>query len=323
MSAGGGSVAAMWLAPMTALAIVGLIAAAILLRDHVRLERKASALEGTLEALKRELRQLAERSERDRAIVAAQRDLVVLRDADGFVTFTNNAFRQFTEERRIGVKVAARPPRPCGGDAVMIEEKYRTRDGECRVAWIETPIAVGGREGTLRVGREITDEADREHTTETFAGAMADTVAHPPEAGAPAGPKRVLVVEDNDVNALLALKSLERVKALVDWARDGFEAVAMVEESFSGSRQGYDLVLMDLRMPGLDGLEATRRIRRLEATLARPEPVRIAALTATTMRQDRLAAQAAGINEFLAKPYSAESLGNLLEATPGRQLEAS
>jgi CheY-like chemotaxis protein len=238
---------------LAALAVTGILAAAILLRDLVRLERHALTLEGSLEELKRELRQLAETSERDQ------------------------------------------------------------------------PVAVGGREGPRRVGREVTDEARRESMIARPVIGIPDTMERPLEAPAPAqpGPKRVLVVEDNEVNALLALKSLERLKALVDWARDGLEAVAMVEESFSGARPTYDLVLMDIRMPRLDGLEATRRIRRLETALSRPEPVRIAALTATTMRQDRVAAQAAGINEFLAKPYSAGSLEKLLTATPEQQAEAS
>jgi CheY-like chemotaxis protein len=118
----------------------------------------------------------------------------------------------------------------------------------------------------------------------------------------------VLLAEDDEVNALLALQSLERIGALVDWAQDGDEALSMVKSSFSGDRPVYDVILMDLRMPRVDGYEATRQIRRLESALQRPEPARIIAISATTMRQDRAAAAAAGIDIFLPKPYSPETL---------------
>jgi CheY-like chemotaxis protein len=133
----------------------------------------------------------------------------------------------------------------------------------------------------------------------------------------------VLLAEDDEVNALLAVKSLEKAGALIDWAKDGAEAVALVEEVLSGQRPGYDLVLMDLRMPRLNGLEATRRIRLLETAAGRPAPLRIAALTATTMRQDRLDAQAAGMNLFLSKPYNASALIQLLDSTEGDRARAA
>jgi PAS domain S-box-containing protein len=125
-----------------------------------------------------------------------------------------------------------------------------------------------------------------------------------------AGP-RVLLVEDNEINALLALKSLEKLGAIVDWAKDGHEALALAEASFSGVRAAYDLVLMDIRMPGLDGLEATRRIRTLEQALGRNPPCRIIALTANALKEDEEAARDAGLDGFLAKPFEFEALNRL------------
>jgi CheY-like chemotaxis protein len=130
-------------------------------------------------------------------------------------------------------------------------------------------------------------------------------------------PKRVLLAEDDEVNALLAVKTLERAGATIDWAKDGEEAVALVAESFAGARPAYDLVLMDLRMPRLGGLDATRRIRALEAATGRTAPLRIAAVTATTMRRDRRDARNAGMDHFLSKPYGAHALAQLLEPMRG------
>jgi CheY-like chemotaxis protein len=137
------------------------------------------------------------------------------------------------------------------------------------------------------------------------------------------GPKRVLLAEDDEANALFALKSLERVGAIIDWAKDGVEAVTMVEEAFAGSRPEYDLVLMDLRMPRLSGIEATRQIRALEAAIGRPEPLCIAAVTATAMRKDRLSAHEAGMSVFISKPYAADTLAQLLPRSPDDLARAS
>jgi CheY-like chemotaxis protein len=132
------------------------------------------------------------------------------------------------------------------------------------------------------------------------------------------GPKRVLLAEDDEANALFAVKSLERVGAIIDWAKDGLEAVNLVEEAFAGQRPEYDLVLMDLRMPHLGGLDATRQIRALEDTIGRPDRLRIAAVTATAMRKDRQSAQEAGMSVFISKPYAADALVQLLgEPTDG------
>jgi len=129
------------------------------------------------------------------------------------------------------------------------------------------------------------------------------------------GPQRprVLLAEDNEINALLALKSLEKLGAVADWARDGREAVALAEASFADAGRTYDVVLMDIRMPELDGLEATRRIRALEQTLGRPR-CRIVALTANALTEDETAAREAGLDGFVPKPLRIEALQAILGA---------
>ena len=124
--------------------------------------------------------------------------------------------------------------------------------------------------------------------------------------------KRVLLVEDNQINALLAVKTLERLGAVVEWARNGTEALDLIGASFVEGALGYDLVLMDLRMPDLDGREATRRVRRDEQRLARP-PLRIVALTASVVGDPKEIVREAGFDGLLPKPFAVEALAAALE----------
>jgi signal transduction histidine kinase/CheY-like chemotaxis protein len=123
---------------------------------------------------------------------------------------------------------------------------------------------------------------------------------------------RVLVAEDNEINALLARKHLERFGAVVERAHDGVETAEMAHAAMVGERPAYDLILMDIRMPGLDGHEAARLIRRTEAELGVAR-VRIVALTANAFEEDRRAALGAGIDAFLTKPVDLADLARLLE----------
>jgi signal transduction histidine kinase/ligand-binding sensor domain-containing protein/CheY-like chemotaxis protein/HPt (histidine-containing phosphotransfer) domain-containing protein len=106
-------------------------------------------------------------------------------------------------------------------------------------------------------------------------------------------PLRILVAEDNSVNQRVALLLLERLGYVADVAADGFEVLDALR------RQHYDLVLMDVQMPGMDGLEATRRIRTQAPRERQP---RILAITANALREHREACFAAGMDGFLSKP---------------------
>ncbi len=111
---------------------------------------------------------------------------------------------------------------------------------------------------------------------------------------------RVLLVEDNPINALLAKSLLEREGCAVDRANSGEEAMAAAES------QAYDLILMDLRMPGLDGFGAAKALR------AQGVLTPIIALTADAFEEDRRACLAAGMDDFLAKPLAPSALRAVL-----------
>jgi two-component system sensor histidine kinase/response regulator len=113
---------------------------------------------------------------------------------------------------------------------------------------------------------------------------------------------RVLLVEDNDLNQLVACRLLQRRGCVVDVAENGQVALDRI-----GQAQ-YDLVLMDLQMPVMDGIAATIAIRRLEPHRHLP----IVALTANVRTQDRQRCLDAGMNDFLAKPVDAKALWTLL-----------
>ena len=135
-------------------------------------------------------------------------------------------------------------------------------------------------------------------------GVGTPAAAAPPKADAAAllrerhAGARVLLAEDNMVNREVALAMLEAVGLSADTAGDGFEAVEMARTG------NYALVLMDMQMPLMDGMEATRRIRTMAGWATRP----ILALTANAYSEDRQACLEAGMNDFISKPVESNAL---------------
>jgi CheY-like chemotaxis protein len=110
-------------------------------------------------------------------------------------------------------------------------------------------------------------------------------------------PLRILLAEDNAVNQKLALRLLERMGYRADLAASGLEVLEALQ------RQRYDVVLMDVQMPEMDGLEATRRIRRDMG-----KQPQIIAMTANAMKEDREICLAAGMDDYISKPIRVEEL---------------
>jgi CheY-like chemotaxis protein len=121
-------------------------------------------------------------------------------------------------------------------------------------------------------------------------------------------PLRVLLVEDNDVNRLLAETHLQALGCEVTSAVNGLQAL---ERWRPGE---HDLVLMDCHMPELDGYQTSQRMREIEQTLPVRRRTPIVALTASAMEGDRERCLAAGMDDYLAKPFGRQALARVIES---------
>ena len=122
----------------------------------------------------------------------------------------------------------------------------------------------------------------------------------------------VLLAEDNPINALIAQRSFERLGARITHCADGVSALEALVDALEGRSPQIDLVVMDVSMPGLDGVEVTRRLRQHEARL-NAEPLRVVALTAHVLDEHLLACRLVGMDEVLTKPIAPDAFQRLLE----------
>jgi len=154
-----------------------------------------------------------------------------------------------------------------------------SRPGLGSVFWAEIPLVEGQRP-------QPSSRADEPPATANLAGA------------------KVLLVEDNEINQLVALAALEDLGVAATLAKDGEEALAILERT----GPAFDAVLMDLHMPGIDGIETTRRLRARYPAGTLP----VIALTAAAFDDDRQRCREAGMVDFLAKPFEFERLQAVL-----------
>ncbi len=176
----------------------------------------------------------------------------------------------------LGLSICRQLAEQMGGEVGLV-----SLPGQGSCFWAELPLPVG----------------DREALDSGSSGFGAD-----PISGA-----RVLMVEDNAVNMMIAVALLEQWGVEVSQAGDGHQAVEAVEQAAARGRP-FDVVLMDVQMPGMSGHEATRLIRRHQPA----ERLPIIALTAAALVSERDQALAAGMNDFLTKPIDAARLRNTL-----------
>ena len=115
--------------------------------------------------------------------------------------------------------------------------------------------------------------------------------------------KQILLAEDNEMNQMIAVAILENAGFTIDIASNGAEAVEKMEQAPAGT---YDVILMDIQMPIMDGYEAAKRIRAMEDQKKAEIP--IVAVTANAFEEDRKISLEAGMNGHLAKPYDIDAI---------------
>ncbi|MBM4129883.1 response regulator, partial [bacterium] len=171
-----------------------------------------------------------------------------------------------------------------------------------------------GRCGELRIAATMTKPVKRsdliERLSRILGAAAAARPAPAPAAAAPVLPLDVLLVDDNDFNRVLAQRLLEKWQHRVVTAADGLQALAALAE------RSFDVVLMDVQMPRMDGFQATQEIRRCEALSGGHVP--IIALTAHAMSGDRERCLAAGMDGYLPKPITGSALVAAIAEVVGR-----
>jgi CheY-like chemotaxis protein len=163
---------------------------------------------------------------------------------------------------------------------------------------------------TLNFAAFLTKPVKQSNLYNTIVGVLATQSATPKRASAEPqfdpqmaerNPLKILLAEDNAVNQKLAIRLLERFGYRPDVAGNGLEVLESLE------RQQYDVIFMDVQMPEMDGLEATRQIRAQGST------VHIVAMTANAMQGDREECLAAGMNDYVGKPIKVNELQSALE----------
>jgi len=201
-----------------------------------------------------------------------------------------------------GVEFATRATQADGAAVppivILSSVGVRDRDESLLAGWLAKPVKPSALHDTI--------------ATILLGGVVAQPVPAPAAAngdGAPLGerhPLRILLAEDNAVNQKLALRLLSQMSYGAEVAEDGQQAIDALEHG------EYDVVLMDVQMPELDGLEATRRIRARWPDRS----LRIVAMTANAMAGDREACIAAGMDDYISKPIHAADLTAALEKVP-------
>jgi signal transduction histidine kinase/CheY-like chemotaxis protein len=228
------------------------------------------------------------------------------------------------------VKHVATPKAAKGASAILLDHEM---SGDGGTAWIKTGVPVVALIPQEKRDLIETYRADgaagylikplrQESLVERVALAAGESVDTRPVAAnderADAVPKtlglRILLAEDNPVNALLAKSLLKRNGCHVDAVGNGVEAIIALEAA------PYDLVLMDVHMPVMGGFEATLAIR---AKGGRMGATPIVALTAAAMEEDRRACKAAGMDDFITKPLDPDMLSSVLERWTKDQRQAT
>ena len=224
-------------------------------------------------------------------------------EVDADPVFDSASYSDLAESAPVAEIPAAEPAAPATPDVEPTQAQPAAsteRAYERRALPIENEDSVlGNNWRDAVIAKAVGAEAPQEEEAETPDVAEAVTTASQNEDG----PIRILLAEDNAINALLTRTLLEAEGHTVDTVEDGLLACEAMKSS------KYDLIFMDMRMPNMDGLEATRKIRAMD-NVSKALP--IIALTANAFDDDRNACFDSGMNDFMTKPVSAEELSEMV-----------
>ncbi|SEQ60850.1 Signal transduction histidine kinase [Lachnospiraceae bacterium NE2001] len=226
--------------------------------------------------------------------------------------FQKTIFETFTREKTstvsgiqgtgLGMAIAKNIVDMMGGTISVI-----SKEGEGSEFVVELPCKISSSSTKARSQSEmpdlhsaVNDDEPEADLAQPLSASKDEQIEKDSEAGSMPdfSGKRVLLVEDNQLNQILAENILTSVGLDVDIASDGTEAV---EKMKSASQDYYDIILMDIQMPQMDGYEATRQIRALDDKIKSAIP--IVAVTANAFEEDRKISMEVGMNGHLAKPY--------------------
>lgn len=195
---------------------------------------------------------------------------------------------------------------------VLVTPQERDRLDRLREAGFSAYLVRPVRGRTLRrIIASLMGEGGETLAWEAAVDLPPERIPGAPHRLAPARPLRLLLAEDNDINRLLGEALLRKLGHEVTVVPDGLEAWR------AASEQNFDAILMDLHMPGLDGLDAMAQIREIETARGRPH-VPVLIVTADVMPAARDRARASGVAGFLTKPLSREAVEDALENLPSR-----
>jgi CheY-like chemotaxis protein len=205
-------------------------------------------------------------------------------------------------------------------DGVALAREIRKRKGSLPLVLFSSLGRREAGDGESLFADYLTKPLRQSQLFDTLVGLLGQEAASraEPEAPGPSRidpelatrhPLRILLAEDNVVNQKLALRILQQMGYRADVASNGLEAVESVQ------RQVYDVVLMDVQMPEMDGLDAAREICSRWGPRERP---RIVAMTANAMQGDREMCLAAGMDDYMTKPIRVERLVEALRHVPAR-----
>jgi CheY-like chemotaxis protein len=168
-------------------------------------------------------------------------------------------------------------------------------------AWMIKPVKTSQMFSTLS---EVLSSDFKQYTGQSSSTTQEDN-EYDPTLGKRC-PLQILIAEDNSINQQLALLTLERLGYIADVAGNGLEVIDAL------NRQPYDIILMDIQMPEMDGLSATKRIRKDFPPISQPK---IVAMTANALQGDREMCLSAGMDDYISKPFRVKELVRVLEQT--------